>query len=92
MVSDQITVLRGSWCVICETEAATISILQHRASTGLQLGAHAPCFRMSTVLSLGQTLLPPKALADCKWDLKKLDQQHLFQQPHLALLILAGFS
>lgn len=33
MVSDQITVLRGSWCVICEMEAATTSILQHRAST-----------------------------------------------------------
>lgn len=39
--------------MICESEAATTSILQHRASTGLQLGAHAPCFRVGTVLSLG---------------------------------------
>lgn len=63
VVSDQITVLRGSWCVKCEMEAATTSTLQHRTSTGLQLGAqlltgiHAAFFRVATVPSLG--LGPP---------------------------------
>lgn len=60
VVSDQITVLRGSWCVKCEMEAAASSTLQHRANTGLQLGAqllagtHAACFRVGTVPSSGQ--------------------------------------
>lgn len=59
VVSDQITVLRGSRCVKCEMEAASPSTLQHRASPGLQLGAqlpagaHAACFRVETVLSSG---------------------------------------
>lgn len=92
MVSDQIIVLRGRWCVMCEMEAATTSILQHRVSTGLQLGAYATCFRVDIVLSLGPgPPPPPKALADCKWDQENLDQQHLCQQPHLSLLTLVGF-
>lgn len=38
MVSDHITVWRGSCWVKCEMEAATTSTGQRRANTGLQLG------------------------------------------------------
>lgn len=72
VVSDQITVLRGSWCVKCEMEAATTSTSQHQASTGLQLlsGAHAACFRVATVLSSGPG--PPTTQSiDREWDPKR---------------------
>lgn len=88
MVSDQITILRGSRCVMCETEAATSSI-QPQGCRQVHMPLASGWVQCS---HWDQALPPPKALTDRKWDLKKLDQQHLCQQPHLALLTLVGFS